>query len=130
MQRLDSSVKISKLIHFLNGEDMKKKRSKRNQKEQFPVIVLILGLLLVAAAVILVVQNNNATNVNQNLIERITPAEAQEAVANGNAVLLDVRSQAAYDQLHAEGAVNIPLDALPSRLDELDPQKWVITYCT
>ena len=37
-----------------------------------------------------------------------------------NAQLLDVRTQEEYEEGHIPGALHIPLDALRSRLDELD----------
>jgi rhodanese-related sulfurtransferase/rubrerythrin len=43
--------------------------------------------------------------------------------------LLDVRRPAEYEGGHLPGAQLIPVDELPERLGELDPEKPVITYC-
>ena len=43
--------------------------------------------------------------------------------------LVDVRTPAEYAQGHIDGAVNIPVDDLRGRLDELDPRKPVYVYC-
>jgi len=44
-------------------------------------------------------------------------------------VLLDVRSSFEYALSHLDGAVNIPVDDLPSRVGELDPHADVVVYC-
>lgn len=44
-------------------------------------------------------------------------------------ILLDVRTPREYQLGHAEGAVNIPVDELRGRLDELDKSKEIIEYC-
>jgi rhodanese-related sulfurtransferase len=49
-------------------------------------------------------------------------------VAEG-ALLVDVRDARDYEQGHIEGALNIPLDQLNSRLAELPQDRAIITYC-
>lgn len=44
-------------------------------------------------------------------------------------VHLDVRSKAEFHSGHKPGAINIPLDELPNRLDELDKDANIIVYC-
>ena len=44
-------------------------------------------------------------------------------------VLLDVRSKSEFKDGHLENAVNIPLDTLRKRINELNKQKSVVTYC-
>jgi hypothetical protein len=61
---------------------------------------------------------------------RITAAEAREALAKGEAVLVDVRSKEAYDAEHAQGAILIPVNQIAERAAELPKDKLVITYCT
>ena len=61
---------------------------------------------------------------------RISGEEARQAVAKGDAVLVDVRAKEAYAAGHAKGAVSLPLSDLSSRMGELPKDKLVITYCT
>jgi|SRR5215218_3475184 len=61
---------------------------------------------------------------------RISATEARQAVAKGEAVLVDVRAKESYDVAHAEGAISLPLPELSSRAGELPKDKLVITYCT
>jgi predicted sulfurtransferase len=61
---------------------------------------------------------------------RISATEARQALADGKAVLVDVRPKEAYDMSHAQGAISLPLSDLGSRSGELPKDKLVITYCT
>ncbi len=62
--------------------------------------------------------------------KRISVEEAKAAVAQGTAVLVDVRGQMAFDAGHAKGALSIPYSDLAIRLNELPKDKLIITYCT
>ena len=46
----------------------------------------------------------------------------------GTYTLLDVRQPGEYEKTHIPGAKLIPLPELADRIDELDPEKPVITY--
>ena len=62
------------------------------------------------------------------------PALAHKLVSAG-AVLVDVRTPEEYATRHLDGAVNIPVDALKGRLDEIDKltggdkNKPIVVYC-
>ncbi len=66
----------------------------------------------------------------QDTARRISAAEARQALAKGEAVLVDVRPKESYDASHAQGAISLPLSELGSRAGELPKDKLVITYCT
>lgn len=51
-----------------------------------------------------------------------------EAKARG-AILLDVRTPGEYAEGHAPGSLNIPLDQLPFRFQELDRAKPILVGC-
>jgi 3-mercaptopyruvate sulfurtransferase SseA len=61
---------------------------------------------------------------------RIGAAEARQALAKGEAVLVDVRPKESYDAEHAQGAILIPLGEVAARSGELPQDKLIITYCT
>ena len=63
-------------------------------------------------------------------IQRVPVEEAKSALDAGSAVIVDVRSKASYDASHIPGALSIPLAELETRLNELDPGDWILTYCT
>jgi ArsR family transcriptional regulator len=63
-------------------------------------------------------------------IPRVTLEESKAAFDNNAAVFLDVRSESSFAVSHIPGALSIPLADLEARLAELDPNLWIITYCT
>jgi rhodanese-related sulfurtransferase len=46
-----------------------------------------------------------------------------------DATILDVREDYEWSAGHAEGAVHIPLDQLPGRMDDLDPDEDLYVIC-
>ena len=62
-------------------------------------------------------------------VRRITPAELQAAMEKGEAVVVDVRGQAAYQRGHIKGALLIPADQIAARAGELPRDKTIVTYC-
>lgn len=62
-------------------------------------------------------------------VRRIGPAELQKMIEAGEAVPVDVRSKASFDQGHIKGSLSIPRDDLPSRLSELPKDKIAVFYC-
>ena len=63
-------------------------------------------------------------------VPRASLADAKAAFDTGTAIFVDVRGEPYYSQSHIPGALSIPLNELPERLDELDRSAWIITYCT
>ena len=76
-------------------------------------------------------QNNNLPQ-TEGEVPRVTVEVAKAAVDSGAAIIVDVRSPAAYEHNHVAGAISIPLGAIeldPTNL-KLDRDQWIITYCT
>ncbi len=63
-------------------------------------------------------------------IRRVTVQELQDLLAKGQAVVIDVRNQAAYDQGHIKGAKLIPMTEIQNHLSELPKNKTIVTYCS
>ena len=65
-------------------------------------------------------------------VPRVSLEDARTAIESGDALVVDVRSDAAYAVSHIPGAINIPLDEIESNPTglNLDRDKWIITYCT
>ena len=62
-------------------------------------------------------------------IKEVSPAEAQTAVSKAYSQFIDVRTAEEYTVGHAARAVNIPLDALTSKLDTLKKNEPVYLIC-
>jgi rhodanese-related sulfurtransferase len=61
--------------------------------------------------------------------EEVEPG-AVTRLRDGGAVVLDVREPTEYEEGHVEGAIHIPLGALPRRLDALPRDRRIIAYCS
>ena len=55
--------------------------------------------------------------------------EADDLPKDGSVILLDARMPAEYDRGHIDGFINIPLDDIRSRMDELERGKKVYVHC-
>lgn len=62
--------------------------------------------------------------------QQVSPSSTSpvQLVADG-ALLLDVRTPAEFSDGHVDGALNIAVQELESRLAELDPARPVVVYC-
>lgn len=63
-------------------------------------------------------------------IVRVSLGDAKAAYDLKQAIYLDVRDADSYASGHIPGALSIPLNNLEARLKELDPNAWILTYCT
>lgn len=93
------------------------------------VVITIVGLII-AGQVRQARIDNPGVFTSQDDIPRLTVQEAFEAQANGEAVIVDTRSAAQFEASRIAGSINIPLDEIDSRMSELDPDIWYLTYCT
>lgn len=65
----------------------------------------------------------------QVVSQRIDPAGYMERLAPTDHVLLDVRTPAEFAGGHIPGAINISVETLASRLDELPTDLPIVVYC-
>ncbi|MFC2030295.1 rhodanese-like domain-containing protein [Chloroflexota bacterium] len=133
------------------GQSSSKEAPRRRKSRPSPVIPIVVGLVVVAiiAGAIVSITNRSAANsavagdvplaTSQALatgsqpspaVARASIQEATDRVERGEALLVDVRSQAAYDKSHAAGAVSFPEEEADARLGELPRDKELILYCT
>jgi hypothetical protein len=63
-------------------------------------------------------------------IVRVSLGNAKAAYDLKQATFVDVRDADSYGNSHIPGAKSIPLAELETRFSELDPDAWIITYCT
>ncbi len=64
-------------------------------------------------------------------VTSVSPRDAARWIADGEAVLVDVRSPAEFRAGHIDGALSLPLDTLPAALSSLDvpADRKVIFQC-
>lgn len=63
-------------------------------------------------------------------VRRVTVAELKDLLAKNEAVVLDVRNEAAYNTGHIRGAKLIPEAEVVNHMDELPKNKLIVTYCS
>ncbi|HVN54629.1 MAG TPA: rhodanese-like domain-containing protein [Anaerolineaceae bacterium] len=118
-----------------------------------PFVIILLGLVLLIAGIYLWNQNNQPAAPQTQIqptalvqatqaaeapfeepyypdVKRVSLADAKAAFDAKTAVMVDVRDLESYAAAHIPGALNIPLTDLSERIKELDPDQWIITYCT
>jgi NADPH-dependent 2,4-dienoyl-CoA reductase/sulfur reductase-like enzyme/peroxiredoxin family protein/rhodanese-related sulfurtransferase/TusA-related sulfurtransferase len=74
---------------------------------------------------------NIAGLVAQNILRGIMPVWYADEFDPGNnsAQLVDVRTTSEFEMGYIDGAINMPVDVLRSRMRELDKNKEVLVYC-
>lgn len=109
------------------------------KRSLLPILMIVLGAVVVLTAVIVSLQPRAQTPTPQPLVSeeesfpevpRVSLEDALTANKTGSAVFIDVRDSSAYEEAHVPDSLSFPLSQLESRLKELDPNAWTITYCT
>ena len=67
-------------------------------------------------------------NITDGDVQAIHTEQLDRQLQDGGR-LLDVRTEAEFHRGHIDGAVNIPIDDLRSRLDEIPRQQTLLVYC-
>ncbi len=62
-------------------------------------------------------------------VRRVTPAELQDLLAKNQAIVIDVRTDSAYQGGHIKGARLIPETEVAKYSEELPKNKLIVTYC-
>jgi len=63
-------------------------------------------------------------------VRRITTVELRDALAKGEAIVVDVRTELAYKEGHVKGAQLIPTTQILSKAGELPQDKLIVFYCS
>ncbi len=99
---------------------------KPGQRNKYLVISGVVVALLVAAFALI-----TASRATTSTVQKLSPSayQSQFATANTPYLLVDVRTADEFATGHIHGAVNIPLDILETRLNEVSPTEPVVVYC-
>ena len=114
------------------------KKAKKNSRQNLLWIVISTALIILMGAVIWSPWN---TPVAETVVDAPTPApatatlprlipieQAYQMIQDG-AFMLDVRSKEEWDEYHAPAAVNIPLEVLSARMNELPQDQVIVVIC-
>ena len=110
--------------------------NKRKRREQKPTSSrMILWVTVIAIGIVLLFVFGGSflgpnTAISVTASQLIDPQEYEEQFGNGgDHLLLDVRTPEEFASGHIEGAVNINVETLASRLDEVPQDAPVVVYC-
>jgi len=84
--------------------------------------------VLVIAATAFALSGRGETTLAGKLPAEVSVGQAVDMQAQG-AFVLDVRTQAEWEEYHAPNSTHIPLDQLASRLSELPPDEEIVVVC-
>lgn len=115
-----------------------------NPNALVPLIVAVVGVALIIGAVILFSQPRQAPLPTEDSlpifqtdpsapspsVPRIKVEDAKKAFDSSSAIFVDTRSVELYNERHITGSIDISSTEAALRYQELDPQKWIILYCT
>jgi rhodanese-related sulfurtransferase len=62
-------------------------------------------------------------------VPRISVEVAKQMADAGEAVLVDVRTNATFGIAHIAGAISFPSDEIPDHYDQLPTDRLIIFYC-
>ena len=123
----------------------RKGKQRRQTKPRWVLPTAIAGALVALIAFAVIQGDENSTPVQAvdasqdqhgadglpyPTVARISPDEAHAMAQSGEAIIVDVRERAAYDESHVAGALALPEPELDTRIGELPRNQLIITYCT
>jgi rhodanese-related sulfurtransferase len=88
------------------------------------VVVLSIGAILTGCADAVAVDTQTATSQLISPVEYVTNFDDP-----ASHLLIDVRTLEEFASGHIEGSVNIPVEEMPGRLDEIPGDAPVVVYC-
>mgnify|MGYP002639750334 CR=1 FL=1 len=71
----------------------------------------------------------NAFTYEERKAMKIGSVELSAMLEENSAQLVDIRFKEEYEAWHMPASINIPLNELPKRLNELDKSKVIVTAC-
>lgn len=85
-------------------------------------VLLFVGLLAAACT-------PTVPTVEVGEVVKITPADYVDEFASSEHLLIDVRTPEEFADGYIDNAINIPLDTIEERLDEIPQDETVVLYC-
>lgn len=61
------------------------------------------------------------------MVEELTPEEVEDLPEG--AQIVDIRPPEEFERGHIPGAINVPLNELPSRIDEIEWSDYIVCAC-
>ena len=91
--------------------------------------LLVLALAACGSGETAVSESTDLSSGELDLPDTVDVQTVAEIMNRDDVVLIDVREQSEYDEVHIPGITLIPLGEVPQRLDEIPTDKTVIMTC-
>lgn len=104
-----------------------RKKTAQTKIQPWLLVTIILVAVASVGAIALVLMNPDKAEAGR-LPDFVSVQEAY-TLYNQGAFVLDVRTQAEWDEYHIPNTTLIPLDQLQARLSELDPKRQIVVVC-
>ncbi len=115
----------------------KKGRRARKQQQQTNKWLVVIALVVIIGGLGIIVSTINSAQQpvaiasdSASIFERVSPSEFVQTLQDDPQVMLiDVRTPAEYAGGHIANSVNINVEEIASRLDEIPRDKTIVVYC-
>jgi len=108
----------------------KKSRSHQSSKRTIIIVTLAVLALIAGGASWISTANSASTTIPVLASQRITPLEYQNQFGDDTPhLLIDVRTPEEFASGHIQNAINISVETLQARLDEVPGGTPVVVYC-
>ena len=118
--------------------------TRKKRQSIFPLVMVVFGILLILGSVAWLVNASRIADAQRASLSspvtspripypevaRVSLGDSKAAYDLQQAIFMDTRGEPYFSQGHIPGATSMTEDELASRLGELDPNAWIITYCT
>ncbi|MCK4741113.1 MAG: rhodanese-like domain-containing protein [Anaerolineales bacterium] len=108
----------------------KKSRSPQSSNRTILIVILAVLALIIGGAAWISTANSASITTPVIASQRITPLEYQNQFGDGTPhLLIDVRTPEEFASGHIRNAINISVETLQTRLDEVPGGSPVVVYC-
>lgn len=115
-----------------------------NRQSLFPLLMIVFGVALILGSVAWMVNASRMAEAQRASltdpvaspripypeVPRVSLGDSKAAYDLQQAVFVDTRGEPYFSEGHIPGAISMTDDEIASRLNELNPDDWIITYCT
>lgn len=118
--------------------------NKNKRQPIFPIVMVIFGVVLILGSVGWLVNTSRLAEAQRASlsapvtspripypeVQRVSLGDSKAAFDLKQAVFIDTRGEPYFSQGHIPGSIALTDDDVVARQGELDPNAWIITYCT
>jgi predicted ribosomally synthesized peptide with SipW-like signal peptide len=108
---------------------MQKRAEQRRKKRITQISIIAVVVVMIVGTTWAYFSNKAATQIADEAFPMEVSVDEAYEMYQGDAFVLDVRTQEEWDDYHAPGTTLIPLEELASRVDEVPRDKDVVVVC-